>query len=387
MHPNSDQLLSYLSRTCSRLHKSHNPMTPLTSAILAALASATAATIQSSASFAEEMIARATKFPYCQGEHYNISKANCDKFQFNPNDTNNCIEPTNCTTFYDISDFKKHTWSDRVVQFAELITNVFENGDTVMGYAYVQALGDGRGDTCGYIGFTTGTNDANYVVQEYISRFPDTNPFANYSKELQRLSALPFCGNRDARNDTSGLQDYPKTWMTQACKEPGFVRTQLDVGSGMYVLPAMRFAAQWDIKTPLGFALFYDTIIQHGWQYTEPTINLPRILALTGPRSSFKTEEGFLHAFLETRRQLLCCYPDATWPPSADRVADLQDLMVHFKSNRNLTKAVTLKRYGVTVKGTEQIVYDTAECDSDTVPDGWKLSGATAWPLPTSCST
>jgi len=358
-----------------------------TFAILTVLVTATAATLQPTAFPADDIIARANKFPYCQGDNYNISTANCAKFQFNPNDTSNCIEPKNCTTFYDISDFKNHTWSAQVVKFAELITNVFENGDTVMGYAYVEALGDGRGDTCGYIGFTTGTNDANYVVQEYISRFPSKNPFANYTKELERLSQLPFCSDRDARNDTSGLTGFPKTWPSQACKDPGFVRTQLDVGSGMYVEPAMRFAAQWNIKTPLGFALFYDTIIQHGWQYTEPTINLPRILELTGPRSNFKTEKSFLHAFLKTRRQLLCCFPDETWPPSADRVADLQDVMANFADNKNLTQPITLKRYGVTVKGTEQIKYDTAECDSDTVPSGWKVPSATAWPLPTSCST
>jgi len=329
---------------------------------------------------------QAKKFPFCQGINYNISAANCAKFEFNSSDTS-CIEPKNCTTFYDISSFKQGSWSDNVVQFAELITNVFENGNTIMGYGYVEALGDGRGDTCGYIGFTTGTNDANNVIKEYIRRSPTNNPFSTFTLELQRLSDLPFCNDRDARNDTSGLKKYPKVWNTQACNDPAFVRTQLDVGHGMYVEPAMRFAAQWDVKSPFGFALFYDTIIQHGWQYTEPTINLPRILSLTGPRSSFKTEKAFLKAFLKTRRQLLCCFPDETWPPSADRVADLQDVLADFKVNRNLTQPITLKRFGVTVKGNEQIKYDTAECDSASVPTGWKLPSATAWSLPTSCGS
>lgn len=288
--------------------------------------------------------------------------------------------------FYDISKFKKATWSPKVVQFAELITNVFENGNTLLGYAYVQALGDGRGYTSGYIGFTTGTNDANYVVQEFIKRSPKNNPFSKYSKELKRLSALPFCGNRNARNDTAGLVGYPKVWEEQSCKNPAFVQTQLDVGRGMYVQPAMRFAAQYDVKTPLGFALFYDTIIQHGWQYTESDINLPRILSFTGKRSSFKTEEEFLNAFLKSRRQLLCCYPDNTWPPSADRVADLQDVMAKFSTYRDLTKPVPLKRYGVTVKGTEQIAYDSATCNTKGVPKGWKLPASKTWTLPTSCA-
>lgn len=312
---------------------------------------------------------------------------------------------THLPSFYDIHNFKNETQTARVIKFAELITNVFEvslegdlthldspqtllqNGNTKMGYAYVQALGDGRGYTCGYIGFTTGTNDANYVVQQFNNRFPNNTAFANYTKELERLSELPYCDNKNARNDTSGLDGFPGVWADQACNNPNFVETQLDVGRAMYAEPAMRFAAQYNVTSPLGFALFYDTIIQHGWQYTEPTINLPRILYFTGARSKYKTEHDYLQAFLKNRRELMCCVTgdDDTWASSADRVEDLQRVLTNWTGNKDLEHPVSLKNYGVTVKGTEQTEYDTAEC-SKTIPTNWTLPASATVVIPTSCA-
>jgi len=126
-----------------------------------------------------------------------------------------------------------------------------------------------------------------------------------------------------------------------------------------------------------------DTIINHGWQYVEPLINLPRILELTGPRKKNETEKSFLNRFLVTRRQLMCCYPDDVWPPAADRVADLQRLVSSWSRNKNLEHPVTLKIYGVTVKGTEDLSYDKAECPKK--PKGWKLPAAKTLPIPDTC--
>lgn len=126
-----------------------------------------------------------------------------------------------------------------------------------------------------------------------------------------------------------------------------------------------------------------DTIINHGWQYVEPLINLPRILELTGPRKQNESEKSFLNRFLVTRRQLMCCYPDDVWPPAADRVADLQRLVSNWSRNKDLKHPVTLKIYGVTVKGTEDLSYDKAECPKK--PKGWKLPAAKTLPIPDTC--
>ncbi|KAI9307400.1 lysozyme-like domain-containing protein [Cunninghamella echinulata] len=234
----------------------------------------------------------------------------------------------------------------------QLITNVFENGDTKMGFAASQNIGDCRGFTCGYIGFTTGTNDAEVVVREYGKRVKK-NPFEKYLKELARLSSFPFGDPR--KSDTSKLAGFDKVWKKVGKKDPAFVQTQLDVGHAMYLKPALKYAASVGVKSNLGKAIFYDTIVQHGWQYVEPLINLPRILQLTGPRKAGESEQKYLTRFLTTRRQLACCYPGDVWNDSSSRMADLQNLVDDWKRNKDLKKPIKLVAFGVTVTGKERI--------------------------------
>ncbi|RCH81975.1 hypothetical protein CU097_006013, partial [Rhizopus azygosporus] len=180
----------------------------------------------------------------------------------------------NCTTFYDISDLPKQSMDPEAVKMAELITNVFENGNTVMGYAVkiifilgsspaAERLGDCRGYTCGYIGFTTGTNDAYAVVKEYIKRQPKAS-IGRYLPALQDLTKYDFGDPK--RDDTSHLKGFVKAWKKTTCHDPVFIQTQLDMGHSMYLQPALKYAASVGIHSNLGKAIFYDTIVQHGWQ-------------------------------------------------------------------------------------------------------------------------
>ncbi|ORZ03712.1 lysozyme-like domain-containing protein [Syncephalastrum racemosum] len=137
---------------------------------------------------------------------------------------------------------------------AQLITNVFENGNTEMGYAAVQKLGDCRGFTCGYIGFTTGTNDAYAVVARYVERRPSA-PLKKYLDELNRLSQLDF--GDPLRDDTDKLDGFEDAWKKAACEDAEFVQTQLDVGHAMYMKPALKYAASVGVHSNLGKALFY----------------------------------------------------------------------------------------------------------------------------------
>ncbi|KAF7723437.1 hypothetical protein EC973_002036 [Apophysomyces ossiformis] len=301
---------------------------------------------------------------YCEGEFAQVPK-NCAKFDFKPPKSSACskdniIKLANCTTFYDISKLPDESIDPHTIKMAELITNVFENGNTQMGYAAVEKLGDCRGYTCGYIGFTTGTNDAWTVVKEYVKRQPKDNKLEKFLDELARLSGLPF--GDPGRDDTSKLDGFPEAWKASACDDPLFVRTQLDVGTAMYLKPAMKYAASAGVHSNLGKFIFYDTIIQHGWQYVEPDINLPRILELTGPKKADETEAAYLTRFLTTRRQLVCCYPGDVWNESSDREADLQTLVDHWDQNKDLMNPVHLVIFGETVKGTENMNYDAHSC-------------------------
>ncbi|ORZ17839.1 lysozyme-like domain-containing protein, partial [Absidia repens] len=135
-----------------------------------------------------------------------------------------------------------------------LILCSFENGNTKMGYAYSEDIGDCRGFTNGYIGFTTGTNDAYTVVQDYGKR-KHKNPFKRYMKELAKLSSYKF--NDPRRADTSKLKGFAKVWKKTACSDPMFVQTQIDVGHAMYLKPSLKYAASVGVKSNLGKALFY----------------------------------------------------------------------------------------------------------------------------------
>ncbi|KAG1535655.1 hypothetical protein G6F47_009557 [Rhizopus delemar] len=228
-----------------------------------------------------------------------------------------------------------------------------------MGYAAAERLGDCRGYTCGYIGFTTGTNDAYTVVKEYIRRKPKAS-IKKYIPALKKLTTYDFGDPK--RDDTTQLKGFDKAWHKTTCDDPVFIQTQLDVGQSMYLKPALKYAASVGIHSNLGKAIFYDTIVQHGWQYVESFINLPRIIELTGPKKKEESEKSYLTRFITTRRQLVCCYPGGVWNDSADRMQDLQYLINQWSQNKDLINPVELKIYGVKITGKENILVDSQRC-------------------------
>jgi hypothetical protein len=92
-------------------------------------------------------------------------------------------------------------------------------------------------------------------------------------------------------------------------------------------------------------------------------INLPRILAITGPRGD-DSEDVYLNRFLTTRRKLACCYPGKVWNDSSSRMSDLQRLVAAWERNKDLTRPVRLQAFEVTVTGEESITFDKAGCKS-----------------------
>ncbi|KAI9006585.1 lysozyme-like domain-containing protein [Phycomyces nitens] len=244
---------------------------------------------------------------------------------------------------------------------SSLITNVFEEGSTNFAFASCTDIGDLRGYTCGYVGFTTGTNDAETVIKAYSKKQPN-NAFKPYLSKLAKISALPFC-DRKGRGNTKGLEGFSKAWKTEACRKgEEFPKVQKDWAYKNYMIPSARYAAAYGVNSALGRAIFYDTIIQHGYQYVEQDINIVRVLTLTGGRKKNESEQSFLTRFLTIRRELQCCYPDDVWPDSATRSEDLQGLVNKFSTNKDLEKPVRLTNFGVTVKGTEQDSIDTRRC-------------------------
>ncbi|KAI8979083.1 lysozyme-like domain-containing protein, partial [Mycotypha africana] len=234
----------------------------------------------------------------------------------------------------------------------------------------------------GYIGFTTGTNDAYAVVKEYVRRQPFA-PLAYYLSALERLTTYGF--GDPQRDDTSQLPQFPEAWRNAACSDPVFIQTQLDVGEAMYLQPALRYAASAGVTSNLGKAIFYDTIVQHGWQYVEPYINLPRLLALTGPKRAGESEKDYLTRFLTTRRQLVCCYPGGVWNDSADRMQDWQTVVNQWEQTQDLRNRVVLPIYGASVTGNEDIHVDSQRCRGTRRNSHPRLPESISVSLPTTC--
>ncbi|KAI8997394.1 lysozyme-like domain-containing protein [Pilobolus umbonatus] len=339
--------------------------------------------------FSSLTLVQASKF--CAG-NFAPKTSVCKKFQFDKlTNTGQCtdsnkkttgvfkgIKLSNCTTFYSLKKLPNQSISNQASKMAVLITNVFENGNTKLGFAAVEKLGDCRGYTCGHIGFTTGTNDAYAVVKEYVKRVPKA-PLKKYLNELKRLSKFSFGDPK--RDDTKNLSGFPAAWKKAACEDPNFTQTQLDMGSAMYMKPAMKYAASVKVRSNLGKAIFYDTIVQHGWQYVEGFINLPRIIKLTGPRKANESEKSYLTRFLTIRRQLVCCFPGGTWNGSADRMQDFQYLVNAWDRNKDLKYPVKLKTYGATVTGKESITFDSHRCKKKPT----KTAKAKSLPIPDTC--
>ncbi|KAL1923630.1 uncharacterized protein VTP21DRAFT_8610 [Calcarisporiella thermophila] len=300
----------------------------------------------------------AKEFPFCKGKFAKRDEI-CKKFHFPPpGQGRTCVTPKNGTTFFDISDLPKTTFSDHGRKMAQLITNVFENGNKQFQYQYVEYLGDGRGYTSGRIGFTTGTNDAYRLIKKYYKK--KKSPLSRFLPELKRLSDLSFCSTK--RDDISGLKGYKKAWKRAACKDADFRKAQDKAVQQMYMEPALRFAGYAKVKTELGKAMLYDVIIQHGWQYTEPDINIWRLINLSGgPRRKNESESSFLMRLITTRREMACCANDDVWPESASRMDDW--MTVIRSKNFDLKKPVVLKNFGVTVTGKENPrVLNKKEC-------------------------
>jgi chitosanase len=184
---------------------------------------------------------------------------------------------------------------------AAQITSTFENATLELQYDYVENIGDGRGITAGRAGFTSATGDLLQLVQHYTQIEPD-NPLAEY------LPALEAVNGSDSEE---GLDGFAEAW-AEAARDPEQRALQDALVDQLYFTPAMRLAAETGIVTPLGQAIFWDTMIQHGLGGETGT---RAMIAETEDRvgSVGAVESEWLDAFLDVRLEYLYrAYEDTT---------------------------------------------------------------------------
>jgi chitosanase len=212
---------------------------------------------------------------------------------------------------------------------AHEMVNVFEYSSTSARYDRCDNLGDGRGLTCGEVGFTTSSTEVRDVVAAYAGR-----PLVRY---LARLRELADGGSAS----TSGLEGFTEDW-AHAAADPRFRAVQDAVADRLTYAPALATARRLGIRTPLGVAILFDSAVQHGT--SDDPDGLPALVTATtarahGTPSGGVPEKTWLLTFLDVRRADLRNPHDKTsqqvWADSVDRVDALRDLLEAGKAQLN----------------------------------------------------
>jgi len=208
---------------------------------------------------------------------------------------------------------------------AEQLTSLFENGKIEIKYSYIENLDDGRGYTAGRAGFTTADGDLYQVVKLYT----DSKPNNSLSKFLPKLKSLANEGS----DSTLGLSGFKEAWI-KSSQDSEFKKAQDKVVDTEYYQPAMKIAGGNDIKTALGKAIFYDSIIQHGGGNDPDSLSSMVRETITKAGGSPKTgvdEAKWLNTFIKVRRDtLLNATEESTrdvWKESVGRCDVFQQIL------------------------------------------------------------
>jgi chitosanase len=224
----------------------------------------------------------------------------------------------------------------------EKIRNVLMHDADDPQYGRVLEQPDGRGYVAGTGDFSTAGGELVAVLDTYTARVGG-NPLAGaYLPVLNGLAAR----RSPAVGELAGL---PDAWRL-ASRDPRFRQAQDDVLDDRYYRPALRISTDLGLTTPLGLAVIYDSLLQHG-DSADPDA-LPSIIYRTEVRAHGRPpkvpERDWLAAFLAERKATLTDPSDprrrATWPYTVGRVEALGRLLADRADD--LRPPLTLSPYG-----------------------------------------
>lgn len=215
------------------------------------------------------------------------------------------------------------------------ISNVFEIGRPQPDYTYVEDLGDGRGYTVTQYGFCTYTDEVTEVIERLTKASPNT-PLKDF------LSALPPL---DDGLDMDALEGFPAVWRDATAGSDRLPQACDAVADRLFYRPAVLAVAAAAIKSPVGLAIFYDTMLQQG-NGSDPD-SFKAIYQRTMERTGGVVDGGepaFLAAFLDIRRSVLDAPANSdtadVWKDSVHRVDALKHLL---ESNPDLIPPVHIR--------------------------------------------
>ena len=215
--------------------------------------------------------------------------------------------------------------------------------DTVSAQYFRVSLQPGGGGYVAGIGdFATADGSAAKVIDAYSGRVGDNVLSRDYRQILTRLA-------EEHSAATTQLGGYSDAWR-QAGRDPVFRQVQDDVLQAEYLTPATTAARKAGVRSPLGIAIFFDAILQHG--NSESPDGLPALVrrtneAFDGPPDA-TPERDWLTTFLTVRGDTLLSPSEPRdkqlWPLSVVRVEALADLLE--RNEMQLEPPLVLKPYG-----------------------------------------
>lgn len=151
------------------------------------------------------------------------------------------------------------------MEMAFEIVSTAENSTTdwTSAYNYIQDIGDDRGYTGGLVGFTSANGDMLDLVNYYITLKPSSNPLSSYVSGLQACVAVGQGSGASAAAASNLGSAYQTAWANAANTDPIFRRAQRDLRKSIYWDDALTQALA-DGVGPLGLALHYDILVNHG---------------------------------------------------------------------------------------------------------------------------
>lgn len=145
------------------------------------------------------------------------------------------------------------------------LTSTAENStlDWTTAYDYIEDIDDDRGYTAGLVGFTSATGDMLQLIQQYAVEKPSGNTLSPYITGLQNCVAVGFGPGASNAAATNLGQPFIDAWIAAANSDPIFRKVQRDFRKSMYWDDALTQALA-DGVPPLGMAIYYDVLVNHG---------------------------------------------------------------------------------------------------------------------------
>jgi len=169
---------------------------------------------------------------------------------------------------------------------------VFEVGNPEPAFAYVEALRDGRGCTATQYEFCTYNDEISSIIERIVSSRPAT-PLRQF---------LPYLPAADAEIAREPMTRFPNAWQAEAARRTALVEACEREADIRIAAPALHYARELQLTTPIGLCIVYDTVLQHG--HAEDGDSLQAIIGRTKRvLSSGYSEREFLMRLLEVRRE------------------------------------------------------------------------------------